>query len=319
MAVVVPRYDTEVNDVREPLSIVMPFYGRPDHFVLAVQSILAQTDPQWTLVIIDDMYPDTAPGEWASQLADERITYKRNTQNLMPSRNFNKGVDLATTTFLTIVGCDDILLPGYVARVRELIAQFPDVDVIQPGVEVIDEDGQVYLPSADRIKHLLRPKLSSATRAFTGERLASSLLRGNWTYFPSLVWRRETVAAIGFRVDLNIVQDLSMLTSIAMNNGTLLLDREIVFQYRRHSASLSAVTGPNGRKFREERAFFFESARSLRAQGWKSAARISSRHVMSRLHALTDLPRAIIARNSEGISTLTRHICGLPYRDFPKG
>lgn len=307
-----------MTDDRESLTIVMPFYGRPDHFKLAVESILAQTDPHWSLIVIDDQYPDRNPGVWVESLADSRITYIRNPQNLMPSRNFNKGVELTPTTFLTIVGCDDVMLPTYVERVRDLIQRYPEVDVIQPGVEVIDEDGRAYVPLADRIKRAVSFRVKRPT-LFSGQPLATSLLRGNWTYFPSLVWRRDTVKAIGFRTDLNIVQDLSMLTSIAMNGGVLLVDNEVVFQYRRHSASLSAVTGPNGRKFREERAFFFETATKLRAQGWTRAARVASRHVMSRLHALSDLPNAFRARNAEGRSTLARHIFGRPYQDFTNG
>ena len=43
-----------------PLSfdLMMPFYGDPALFRLAVESILGQTDPGWRLVVIDDQYPD---------------------------------------------------------------------------------------------------------------------------------------------------------------------------------------------------------------------------------------------------------------------
>ena len=184
---------------------------------------------------------------------------RRNEQNLRPSRNYIKCVGLMTGEFGMLMGCDDIMLPGYVAQVKALIARFPDVSIIQPGVEVIDADGAVHLPLADRIKALYRFGGHGA-RQFRGERLATSLLRGNWTYFPSLVWRVSELRRHGFRTDLDVVQDLAMLLEITKSGGSLVLDDETVFQYRRHATSVSAVTGPDGSKFRQERLLFDETA-----------------------------------------------------------
>lgn len=294
---------------------MMPFYGRFDHFVAAVESVLAQTDPDWRLVIIDDVYPDLAPGEWAAAIDDDRVTYIRNEVNLRPSRNYNKAVTLAHSEFMVIMGCDDIMLPGYVARVKQLIAQFPDAAIIQPGVSVIDENGTPTHPLPDRVKELYRFGGKGA-REYRGEQLATSLLRGNWTYFPSLVWRTSAITR-GFRTDLDVVQDLAMLMEITKEGGSLVLDDTVVFTYRRHSTSVSAVTGPDGSKFRQERTLFREVEAAARSLGWKKAARAAHNHVTSRLNALTELPGAILAGNAVGRSTLTRHILGLDYRPVP--
>ena len=292
---------------------MMPFYGSFDHFRAAVESVLAQSDPDWRLTIIDDVYPDLAPGEWASAIDDERVTYIRNEVNLRPSRNYNKAVGIAQSEFIVLMGCDDIMLPGYVARVHELIAEFPDADIVQPGVNVIDERGTVYTPLPDRVKGWYRFGGTGA-RAYTGEQLASSLIRGNWTYFPSLVWRREVIAAFVFRTDLDVVQDLAMLVEITKAGGSLVLDDRVVFSYRRHAGSVSAVTGFDGSKFMQERTLFLEAADSFERLGWRRAARIARRHVTSRLNALTELPGAVLGNNAVGRSTLTRHILGLPYK-----
>ncbi len=290
----------------------MPFYGRFDHFVAAVNSVIAQTDPHWRLVIIDDVYPDPVPGEWAAAIDDERITYLRNDQNLRPSRNYNKAITLAESEFMVIMGCDDVMLPGYVARVNDLIAQFPDASIIQPGVSVIDENGTASRPLADRVKARYR-FAGSGARDYRGETLATSLLRGNWTYFPSLVWRTSELAG-GFRTDLDVVQDLAKLLEITMRGGSLVLDDTIVFNYRRHSTSVSAVTGPDGSKFRQERTLFREVEKSARERGWSKAARAARNHLTSRLNALTELPGAIVKGNKVGRSTLTRHVLGREYR-----
>jgi glycosyltransferase involved in cell wall biosynthesis len=290
------------------LDIMMPFYGRFDHFREAVSSVLAQSDPDWRLTILDDVYPDSAPGEWAAAIEDERVTYLRNDTNLRPSRNYNKAVSLASNSFVVIMGCDDVMLPSFVARAHELIASFPDADIIQPGVSVIDENGTNSRPLADTVKTWLAPHGPKPLR-LQGEALAVSLLRGNWTYFPSLIWRSSKVAA-GFRTDLDVVQDLAKLMEITFDGGALAVDDAIVFHYRRHSGSVSAVTGPDGTKFVQERTVFEECAASCEALGWKRAARVARRHLSSRLNAVTELPAALRFGDGAGRVSLIRHILG---------
>src|SRR5690606_33498431 len=130
----------------EPLEIMMPFWGSVEHFMIAVESVRGQDDPNWRLTIVDDVYLDLSAGEWAKSIDDPRVTYIRNEENLRPSRNYNKCVSLAKSEFVVIMGCDDVMLPGYVGRVRQLIAEFPDADIIQPGVTVIDEHGRPVHP-----------------------------------------------------------------------------------------------------------------------------------------------------------------------------
>lgn len=292
------------------LDIVMPYWGDFGHLREAVDSVRAQDDSDWRLIVIDDVYPDAAPGEWVQALNDDRITYLRNEQNLGPSRNYSKGVGLVDGEFVVILGCDDRMLPGYVARVKHLIASFPAADVIQPGVRVIDENGKVYLPMADRIKRWIAPR-GEFPRAFAGEGISVSLLRGNWTYFPSLVWRRSRVAG-GFRADLNVVQDLAKIMEILLDGGTLVVDREPQFEYRRHSQSVSAKTAIDASKFGQELTLFREVRAQARERGWRKASRAAAWHITSRLNALSVVPAALKARRMDGVKALSKHALVFP-------
>lgn len=299
--------DQEDHSPAVNLDIMMPFYGRFDHFVDAVQSVRAQSDPDWRLVVVDDVYPDLEPGRWLEGLGDPRITYVRNTENLRPSRNYNKCIGLMESEFAILMGCDDVMLPNYVFRVKQLIAQHPDASVIQPGVAVIDEHGAPARPLADRVKALYRFR-GHGVRTFAGETLATSLLRGNWTYFPSLAWRVTELRKREFRTDLDVVQDLAMLLQITIDGGLLVLDDLVCFNYRRHSTSVSAVTGPDGSKFRQEAALFTEAAAACDSLGWHRASRAAKLHLTSRLNALTEMPAALRARNSAGRRALLHHV-----------
>lgn len=291
------------------LEIMLPFYGRVDHFRAAVESVLSQTDPEWTLTIVDDVYPDPAPRKWVETLADPRIRYLRNEMNLGPSKNYLKCVSLMTGDYSLLFGCDDVMLPTYVSRMKELLVQFSDASVIQPGVQVIDESGTPYLPLVDRLKTHYRFR-GSGSRQYFGEEIAVSLLRGNWTYFPSLLWKVELLRKYGFHQHLDVVQDFVMLLDIAAGGGSLVLDDRVVFQYRRHQASVSSATAVDGSRFRQERELFDAQASRFDAIGWSRAARTARRHVSSRLNALTRLPLAVRQRNGRGVRALLTHAAG---------
>ncbi len=291
------------------LEIMLPFYGRVDHFRAAVESVLAQDDPEWTLTIVDDVYPDAEPQKWAESLGDPRITYLRNEINLGPSKNYLKCVSLMTGEYSVLFGCDDVMLPGYVTRVKELLSEFPEASVIQPGVQVIDENGTPYRPLVDRIKDHYRFR-GTGSRQYSGEEVAVSLLRGNWTYFPSLLWRVELLRRYGFHQNLDVVQDFVMLLDIAAGGGSLVLDDRVVFQYRRHQGSVSSAAAVDGSRFRQERELFDRQATRFDAIGWSRAARTARRHYSSKLNALTRLPLAIRQGNGRGVRALLTHVAG---------
>jgi glycosyltransferase involved in cell wall biosynthesis len=283
--------------------ILLPFYGRPDHLRIAVESVLAQTEPDWRLTVVDDRYPDEEPGRWVAGLGDPRIEYLRNDVNLGVSRNYLRCVDLMTGEHSMLFGCDDVMLPGFVARVSELLEAHPDASIVQPGAQVIDADGRRFHPLGDRIKDLLRPGGRGA-RVLRGEPLAASLLRGNWTYFPSLVWRVSELRRHGFDPDLDVVQDLGMLLDIVADGGTFVLDDRVVFQYRRHRTSVSSATAVDGTRFAQERELFARQQRRFGALGWRRAVRAARRHWSSRLNALTQLPAAVRAGGGSARSLL---------------
>ncbi len=300
------------------IDIMMPFYGSFELLRAAVESVLAQADPAWRLVIIDDRYPDPEPMAWARTLSDPRIIVLENPVNLGVSGNFTRSVELAEADFTVIMGCDDVLLPTYVGRMRELAARFPDAAYLQPGVDVIDADGTVCVPLADRVKGYYRPSgaLPGTPLVLTGEPLATSLLRGNWTYFPSILWRTSVLKNHGFRADLDVVLDLALQMEIVAAGGTLILDTVPSFRYRRHQASVSSWKASDGSRFLEEQSYFLETAAALRALGWRRAAGAATRHVSSRLNALTRMPSALQARDGRGIRSLLGHVFSL--RTAPK-
>lgn len=289
--------------------ILMPYYGDVALMQRAVESVLAQSGDDWHLTVVEDHMPDPAPRAWCEGLDFPRLTYLRNERNLGANANFRKALALARGDYVVVMGADDVMLPGYLTRMRAVLDEHPAASVVQPGVTVIDGAGREVRPLTDRVKTLARRGQPDPTLR-SGEALAASLLRANWTYFPSLCWRRETAQRIGLREGLDVVQDLALLLDVVLEGGTLVVDPQITFCYRRHAASDSSVRAVSGDRFREEKAFFRDMAGTCAGRGWWRAARAAESHLTSRLHAAALAPRALRTGDLSTGSRLLVHALG---------
>ena len=298
------------------IDVLLPYWGDPGHMKEAVASVLAQEDTDWRMVVVDDCYPDPWLGPWLATLDDPRITYHRNEVNAGITGNYRRCLSLATADVVVFMGCDDLMLPNYLATIRAAHRDFPEADVIQPGVRVIDENGTPVRSLVDTVKQRLTMPRVRTRRLLAGEELALSLLRADWMYWPSLAFSRERLVRTPFRDDFPIIQDLALVIDIVTDGGSLLLDATDCFRYRRHSASASSASLLDGRRFAGERQYFRMAIGQVSALGWTRAARTARRHITSRLHALTLLPTAAAARSWSAVGGLLRHAL-LPLRPEP--
>jgi glycosyltransferase involved in cell wall biosynthesis len=275
------------------LSITIPFYGSVGYLKKAVQSVLGQSDPRWRLVVIDDNYPSAEPADWLKDLNDDRITYIRNPSNIGVSANFNKCIEHADSDLMVILGGDDLLAPGYVRWALEAGEDYPDASFFQPGVTVVNENDEVIKPLADTVKKFLRPK-SKFPMSMEGRALIESLARGNWLYFPSIIWRRSSLADFEFNKAYEVVQDVDLIMRLAINGAKLVVYRDNVFFYRRHRSSVSSKMGRSVARHHEEQEFYKNLGEELRTRGFTRAAKISRLRLISRLAATLELLKLMV-------------------------
>ncbi|MDY0830366.1 glycosyltransferase [Microbacterium sp. BG28] len=294
------------------LDIFIPYWGDPALLKQTVASVLAQRDPQWRLTVIDDCYPDPSVAEWFAQITDERVRYLRNDANLGITGNYREAVRLADEPYMMLLGSDDLLHPDYVGLIAQTIRAVPNADVVQPGVNVIDESGAVVKPLADRVKQrLLAPRRGEGVAVLRGETMATSLIRGDWLYWPSLTFRTSALKGTDFREGLPIIQDLALLMDLAFAGATLVYNPTVAFSYRRHSASASQRTILDGTRFRDERAYYRQAHELAAARGWKRTAHAARLRPISRLHAVTELPGVIRRPSAAGLRSTLSHVFSL--------
>lgn len=263
------------------IDIFIPYWGDFELLQKAVSSVLQQTSTAWHLTIVDDHSPIKEAEAYYSGLKDQRITYIRHKENVGITKNFNFCISQAKEEYCVIMGCDDMLLPAYV---ETALSHIGSADMYQPQVDVINANGESYLPLTDRVKRLLRPRKPGF---YAGEPLAASLCHGNWLYFPSIVWKTTLVQKYPFDESYSIVEDVVVELTAILNGAQLYLDSATTFQYRRFAESLSSKEkAKNGVRFNEEPAVYSHFSKVFNDAGWHHAARSAHYRITSRLHKL---------------------------------
>ena len=243
---------------------------------------------------------------YINQIDDPRIRFVRNKKNLGISETFNRCIKLSRADFLVIMGHDDVLEPGFVAQAERLCEKFPDAAIIQPGVSVIQSDGAPVWSLVDFFKRVISAAHPRDV-PLQGEALLRSLMIGNWAYFPSLIWQREALENYRFRTDLSICQDLHLIAMIISDGGSMILNSQPVFRYRRHSMSQSALAAKSGEIFAEERILYQELASEFARKGMRSAAFLARVHLFSRLSALLIAFKAFTTFDLKVLFAALRH------------
>lgn len=265
------------------IHFVIPFHGSLELFKEAYESVLLQNDNRWKLTVINDD-PNKQPE--ISEIVDTspgKIEIVVNPSNLGIAANFNKAISISDGKYIVILGSDDRLKNNYVSRIHRLLELFPNANIIQPGVQVIDGVGNLHLPLADRVKQKLSPK-GLLPKSLSGERIASSIAIGCWTYFPSLCFETSFVSKHSFNEKYGISLDLIFIEELLISGAKLVVDDVPVFEYRRHnnSASMSAQKLPQ--RFTEERTAYKELEQKFQNLKWDKARKAAKYRLTSRVN-----------------------------------
>jgi len=188
-----------MNDAA-PLGFAIPTYRRPELLDRALQSIVPQARALDAPIYIPDDSCDqtnvTVIGKWRQSYP--LLTHEINERNLGIDRNIDKAIVGCPATYVHVIGEDDVIFPGFAARVMSIIrAQAPGHIVCSyvylsndyrqiTGLPLIPPDASAASP-----KDLL-PRYGWAlgfigANVFRRERFASCGVDGFGTYFHHIV------------------------------------------------------------------------------------------------------------------------------------
>lgn len=119
------------------LSVIIPVYNTAQTLDACVESVLQQHVDEMQLLLVDDASPDEAPARcdaWAAQHPQRiRVIHQPKNSGLSAARNAALDVVLreGKSDIITFVDSDDRLSPNTYAPLLHLMAQHPDVDMLE--------------------------------------------------------------------------------------------------------------------------------------------------------------------------------------------
>lgn len=170
-----------MNTPTSPLvSIITPTYNRADFIEQAVNSVLAQTYPNFELLIVDDGSTDNTRELLEPSLADSRVRYFHQ-ENQGQSVARNLALSEATGDFVCFLDSDNYWPVEKLEKQIELFTRYPDYDVIYGDIIVIDEnDREVTRKNMRRYSghiaiHMIRDNCVSMNTAMARRRCFDEL------------------------------------------------------------------------------------------------------------------------------------------------
>jgi len=118
------------------VSVLMPVRGCRDSLPMAVASVLAQTFPDWELLVVRD---DDAPGlDWLNRLDDRRIRTLRARSPGGRGAARQAGLVVARGEYLAFLDADDWMLPERLSTQVAALDAEPELALVSGGMVVLD-------------------------------------------------------------------------------------------------------------------------------------------------------------------------------------
>lgn len=124
------------------LSILSASLNHEKYMKFFIDSVLAQTNPNWELIIVDDGSTDNNIAE-IKKYDDPRIK--------LIQQPFNMGINCAIMTafensngkYIAFCATDDALMPNFVQTVTEFMDSNPEIGVLYTGLQCMDSENNI--------------------------------------------------------------------------------------------------------------------------------------------------------------------------------
>ncbi|HAZ61069.1 MAG TPA: hypothetical protein DCY89_05790 [Gammaproteobacteria bacterium] len=141
-----PTTKSDPSPALRPISIGMPVYNGQRFLRQAIESILAQSHPNFELIISDNASTDQTAeicAEYAHR--DERIRYVRQERNIGAAANFRFVLDASRHDFFVWAACDDFRADSFLLRTSNVLEQDETLACALGSVIFVMDDGETIV------------------------------------------------------------------------------------------------------------------------------------------------------------------------------
>jgi glycosyltransferase involved in cell wall biosynthesis len=206
------------------ITVLLAAYNGGGYLREAVESVIAQTFPDFELLLVDDGSTD---GSIEGLPRDPRIRVLRNELNIGQIPSLNRGLREARGEYIARLDHDDVCLPRRLEAQTELLERLPEVALVATWADIVDTTGRLWTP--------VRPRIHSFAE-FAADVVAGRVL----FVHPSIMFRRDVVLELGgFDESLDAAEDHDLYRKLVLARQDARVIEETLLRYRRHDQQMT--------------------------------------------------------------------------------
>ncbi|MFZ2279697.1 MAG: glycosyltransferase [Prosthecobacter sp.] len=209
------------------ISVLIPCYNYAHYVGQAIESVLAQTNGDLELIVIDNGSTDDS---WKviQSYKDARIKTFRIEKNEGIVKAWAFGLEQCTGEWFSFLSADDYLMPQKHEVLLQYLAAHPEVDVVGGYVTQVDENGCPWK------RHAWMEKIINEPRDFNR---GDSWLMRHYLCIPAALYRRsQCTPPTG---GINAVSDYDFHVRLLRRGCRFAQLRDVVACYRWHTSNTS--------------------------------------------------------------------------------
>jgi glycosyltransferase involved in cell wall biosynthesis len=211
------------------VSVVMPIYNGAAFLAESIETVLAQTMPDFELILVDDGSTDETAEIIRRYAAQDARIVPVAKPNSGIAETLNRGMEAARAPWIARLDSDDLMRPERLERQLAFVAANPDLVAAGSYYEIIDPAGRSH---GDRLP---LPRTREELAGFLAAREPLSFLH------PSMIFRRDVALDLGgYDRQTEPAEDVNLFARMLATGAPILIQPEVLLRYRVHPDSISS-------------------------------------------------------------------------------
>lgn len=216
-------------------SVIIPLYNKAPYIEKALQSVLQQTFRNFEIIVVDDGSTDNGAEIVKKVFSTDYLTAH---QLQIPLKGFqlisqpnqgvstarNNGVKAAQENYLAFLDADDEWHPEYLAKMKQLIEQFPDAGLWASSYYIV-KNGRNRLATVGVEKDFSKGIINYF------QTYAKTLCMPVWTG-AAIVSKKVFEEEHGFKPQLKLGEDFDLWVRIAMKHPVAFLNEPLAYYHQ---------------------------------------------------------------------------------------
>lgn len=184
---------------KEPsFSIVIPFKKGIAYLQKCIKSVSEQSYANYDIIVLTDSTSnEDGSVDWLKQLRQDKIRIISSTEVLNINQNWARIIEIEKREYFTILGYDDVLYPGYLKTMADIIQKNPEATLFQTQFDCIDENDRLIseppkmdpsLTGPQFLEKVLQNKYLIMASGYMMRSNDYDAIKGIPVYYPNLLY-----------------------------------------------------------------------------------------------------------------------------------